>query len=238
MTTTYTTATLVRKRIEDIDTSLLDADIDQYINEAETIIDCIMKHSLKQTFNAEAHAIVRGLATDMAALSCLQYNQEAFNSPHLAEMTANLLGDSIRLSYYLLHDPKTADYLIDTSEEEIMMKVSTTIVDFSGAGQTTLYTVPIGQVFVPTAVVIRAGANAAATDVTFGRVGALTDWKGTVQLDNLDAAGDQVRVDVATVDPPTKGKTYAAEVVFQIDVTVGAGGVTNYVDLFGYLVNE
>jgi hypothetical protein len=238
MTTTYTTATIVRKRIEDIDTTLVDADIDQYINEAETIIDCIMKYSLKQTFNAETHAIVRGLATDMAALSCLQYNQDAFSSPHLSEMTANLLSDSIRLSYYLLNDPKTADYLIDSGVEEIMMKVSTTIVDFSGAGQTTLYTVPTGQVFVPTTAVIRAGANAAATDVTFGRVGALTDWKGTVQLDNLDAAGDQVRVDVATVDPPTKGKTYAAGVVFQIDVTVGAGGVTNYVDLFGYLVNE
>ena len=85
MTTTYTTATIVRKRIEDIDTTLLDADIDQYINEAETIIDCIMKHSLKQTFNAQTHAIVRGLTTDMAALSCLQYNQDNFTSPHLSE---------------------------------------------------------------------------------------------------------------------------------------------------------
>lgn len=237
MAVTYTTATLVRTRIEDIDTTLVDADIDQYIYEAESVIDCIMKRSLKQTFNAETHAIVRGLSTDMAALSCLQYNQEAFSSPHLSEMTANLLSDSIRLSYYLLNDPKTADYLVDTTEEEIMMKVSTTTVDFSGVGQTTLYTVPAGQIFIPTMAVIRAGSNAAATDVTFGRVGALTDWKTTVQLDNLDAAGDQVKIEVANVDPPTKNKTYAETVVFQIDVTVAAGGVTNYVDMFGYLVN-
>lgn len=236
--TTYTTATIVRKRIEDIDATLLDADIDQYIMEAEVIIDCIMKHSLKQVFNAERHAIVRGLATDMAALSCLQYNQDAFTSPHLSEMTANLLSDSIRLSYYLLHDPKTAEYLIDISEEEIMIKVSTTTVDFSAAAATTLYTVPAGQIFIPTMAVIRAGADAGLTDVTFGRVGALTDWKGTIQLDNLDADGDQVKIEVANVDPPTKNKTYAADVVFQINVTAALGGVTNHVDLFGYLVNE
>lgn len=236
--TTYTTATLVRTRIEDIDATLVDADIDQYILEAEVIIDCIMKHSLKQTFNAERHAIVRGLATDMAALTCLQYNQDNFASPHLSEMTANLLANSIRLSYYLLNDPKTADYLIDTDETGTMNKVSTTTVDFSGAGQTTLYTVPIGQVFIPTMAVIRCGANANATDVTFGRVGALTDWLGTQQLDNLDAVGDQVLVMPIVAATPLKKKTYAAEVVFQIDVTVGAGGVTNYVDLFGYLVNE
>lgn len=237
MTTTYTTATIVRKRIEDIDTTLVDADIDQYINEAETIIDCIMKHSLKQTFNAETHAIVRGLATDMAALSCLQYNQDAFSSPHLSEMTANLLSDSIRLSYYLLNDPKTADYLIDSGVEEIMMKVSTTIVDFSAVAATTLYTVPTGQIFVPVMAGIRVGADAGITDVTFGRVGALTDWMNTIQLDNLNAAGDQALIGSFSNATPAPFKTYAAGVVFQVDVIVAVGGATNYIDLFGYLVN-
>lgn len=235
--TTYTTATLVRKRIEDIDASLVDADIEQFIEEAEVIIDCIMKHSLKQTFDAEKHAIVRSLTTDLAALTCLTYNPSEFPSPHIAEMTANLLTDSVRLSYYLLNDPATSKFLTDTGYD-IMMKVSTTTVDFSGAGQTTLYTVPKGMFFIPTMAVIRAGADAAATDVTFGRVGALTDWLGTVQLDNLDADGDQVLVMPVPQDPSLKLKTYAADVVFQIDVTVGAGGATNYVDLFGYLVNE
>lgn len=236
--TTYTTAALVRKRVEDIDASLVDDDIDQYILEAEKIIDCIMKHSLKQTFNAERHAIVRGLATDMAALTCVQFSQGSFASPHLSEMTANLLSDSIRLSYYLLNDPKTAEYLINTTEEEIMMKVSTTTVDLSAAVATTLYTVPVGQIFVPTMAVVRAGSNAAATDVTFGRVGALTDWMNTTQLDNLDAAGDQVLLMPIPADPALKLKTYAAGVVFQIDVAVAAGGVTNHVDLFGYLISE
>lgn len=121
--------------------------------------------------------------------------------------------------------------------ENAVTLISTTEVDFSGTGQTTLYTVPTGKIFIPVMAIIRAGSDAGITDVTFGRVGALTDWMGTTQLDNLDADGDQVKVEVANADPPAKSKTYAAGVVFQIDVTVGSGGATNYVDLFGYLVD-
>ena len=73
--------------------------------------------------------------------------------------------------------------------------------------------------------------------MTFGREGALTDWLGTIQLDNLDADGDQVKIETTNANPPAKSKTYAAGVVFQIAVTVAQGGATNYVDLFGYLIN-
>jgi len=237
MTTTYTTATLVRKRIEDIDATLVDADIDQYINEAETIIDCIMKSSLKQSFNAENHAIVRALATDMSALTCLTYDPSTHQSPAYAEMTANLLENSVRLSYYLLNDPATAKYLRDMSDD-IMMKVSTTIVDFNAAGATTLYTVPAGQIFIPSMVFIRAGADAGVTQVTFGQVGALTDWLAARTLGNLDAAGDMAKIEAVNNTTPEQQEIYAAGTVFQIDVTVALGGVTNHVDLFGYLVNE
>ncbi len=118
----------------------------------------------------------------------------------------------------------------------LIQKVSTTIVAFNAIAATTLYTVPAGKTFVPAVAIIRAGADAGATDVTFGRVGALTDWLGTIQLDNLDADGDQVKVEVTNANPPSKSKTYAAGVVFQIDVTVAAGGAINRIDLFGYLV--
>jgi len=122
-------------------------------------------------------------------------------------------------------------------KENALTKLSTTTVDFSGTGQTTLYTVPPGKIMIPAMAIIRAGSNAAATDVTFGRVDALTDWLGTIQLDNLDADGDQIKVEQTNANPPTKSKTYAAGVVFQVDVIVAAGGATNYVDLFGYLVD-
>jgi len=233
---TYTTAALVKKRVEDIDATLTDADIDQFILEAEAIIDCIMKTSFISTFNSIDHALLRSCATDIAAASCIHYNPGAFPSLETAEMTANLLQDNLQLSYYMLNDPRTVEYLKSRGNEEFMQKVSTTTVAFNAAAATTLYTVPTGQIFIPTMAVIRAGANAAATDVTFGRSTALTDWLGTIQLDNLDADGDQVKIEVANSGTPTKNKTYAAGIVFQINVTVAAGGATNYVDLFGYLI--
>lgn len=122
-------------------------------------------------------------------------------------------------------------------KENAITKVSTTTVAFNAVAATTLYTTPVGKIFTPVLAIIRAGADALLTDVTFGRVGALTDWLGTIQLDNLDADGDQVKVEVANLSTPTKSKTYAAGVVFQIDVIVAQGGATNYVDLFGYLVD-
>ena len=121
--------------------------------------------------------------------------------------------------------------------ENALTKVSTTTVAFDAVAATTLYTVPPGKLFIPVCAVIRAGADALLTDVTFGRVGALTDWLGTIQLDNLDADGDQVKVEQTNANPPTKSKTYAAGVVFQIDVTVAQGGATNYIDLFGFLID-
>jgi hypothetical protein len=233
---TYTTATLVRKRVEAIDASLTDADIEQYILEAETVIDCIMKDSLISTFNSIDHAILRSCASDLAAMSCIQYNPAAFASAEGAEIAANLLQENIQLNFYMLSDPRVIEYLKSRGDLKAMNLISTTTVDFSATGQTTLYTVPAGQIFIPTMAIIRTGANAAATDVTFGRVGALTDWLGTIQLDNLDADGDQVKIEQSNANPPTKAKTYAAGVVFQINVTVAAGGATNYVDLFGYLI--
>jgi len=234
---TYTTAALVKKRVEFIDASLSDADIEQYILEAETTIDCIMKYSLISTFSSIDHAIVRSVATDLSALSCIRFNPGGFPSLETAEMTANMLQENVQLHFYMLNDPRTVEYLKSRGTLKTMNKVSTTTVAFNATGSTTLYTVPAGQIFIPTMAVIRAGANAAATDVTFGRVGALTDWLGTIQLDNLDAAGDQVKIEATNANPPTKSKTYAASVVFQIDVTVAAGGATNYVDLFGYLID-
>lgn len=150
------------------------------------------------------------------------------------------MGHDLNFDNIDINDPDMDGGTIDDTTiagtSTVLLKVSTTSVAFNAVAATTLYTVPTGKTFIPVFAIIRAGADAAATDVTFGRVGALTDWLGTIQLDNLDAAGDQVKVEVINANPPTKSKTYAAGVVFQIDVTVAAGGVTNYVDLFGYLI--
>lgn len=238
MAVTYTTVPIVKKRVKNISDDLEDADLEQFIYEAEAIVDATMKGSLIELFDATKHAILRSLATDIAALKAITYNPgTTFLSLDDANATAEMLNTSIARNLTILSDPRAVAYLISLSTpKETMNKVSTTTVAFNAVAATTLFTVPAGQIFIPVMVVIRAGADAAETDVTFGRVGALTDWLGTTQLDNLDADGDQVKIEQSNVNPPTKAKTYAAGVVFQIDVTVAAGGATNYVDLFGYLV--
>lgn len=121
--------------------------------------------------------------------------------------------------------------------ENALTKISSTTIDLGSVAATTLYTVPTAKLFIPVFAIIRAGADAAASDVTFGRSTAKTDWLGTTQLDNLDADGDQTLLMPVPQDPALKLKTYAAGILFQIDVTVAAGGASNEVDLFGYLVD-
>ena len=122
-------------------------------------------------------------------------------------------------------------------KENALTLISSTTVAFNAVAATTLYTVPTGKLFVPAFIDVRAGADAVLTDVTFGRSTAKTDWLGTMQLDNLDADGDQVLLMPVPQDPALKLKTYAAGVLFQCDVIVAQGGASNKVDLFGYLVN-
>lgn len=121
-------------------------------------------------------------------------------------------------------------------KESALTKINSTTVAFNAVAATTLYTVPVGKLFIPVLVIVRAGADAALTDVTFGRSTAKTDWLGTMQLDNLDADGDQALLMPVPQDPALKLKTYAAGVLFQVDVTVAQGGASNNVDLFGYLI--
>jgi hypothetical protein len=126
---------------------------------------------------------------------------------------------------------------LESSSTPLLKRVSGTEVAFNAVAQTTLYTVPTGKVFIPVFAAIRITADAATTAVTFGRSTALTDWLGTQTLTSLDANGDYGLVMPAISATPGALKAYAADVVFQIDVTTGAGGATNYVDLFGYVID-
>lgn len=111
MAVTYTTAALVKKRLEHIDSTLLDGDIEQYIYEAEGTINSAMKYSLIADFDATGHTILRSCATSIAAYSCLRYNPSDFPSLEAAEMTANLLLNDIQMLLVLLEDSKTVAYL-------------------------------------------------------------------------------------------------------------------------------
>jgi len=121
------------------------------------------------------------------------------------------------------------------NEENNIALLSVTVVDHSGAAQTTFYTVPSGFICWPDHFKIKAAGDEAETDITAGQVGALTDFMGTTQLNNLDAANDMVKVQPIPADPPVMQKCYAAGVVLQIDVVAANGNAGNIYRFFGSL---
>lgn len=121
------------------------------------------------------------------------------------------------------------------NEENSIALLSVTTVDHSAAAATTLTTVPSGYGMAVDHIKIKAAGDEADTDITLGQVGALTDFIGTTQLDNLDAANDIVKVQPIQADPPVKQKWYPAGTVFQVNVTAANGNAANTYFLFGTL---
>lgn len=112
MAVTYTTAALIRKRNSNISSDLVDADIDQFIYEAEGILNATMKASLITTFVATKHAILRSAATDLATLATITYNPgTAFLELKDAKAVTDLLQASADRALTLLADPRTVAYL-------------------------------------------------------------------------------------------------------------------------------
>jgi hypothetical protein len=85
---TYTTATLVRNRIENLDGSITDTMIEGYIEEAEQILNGIMGASFLSTFNATKHGILRAGCNAWAGMCAMTFNPAGFSS--LAEANAML----------------------------------------------------------------------------------------------------------------------------------------------------
>ena len=122
--------------------------------------------------------------------------------------------------------------------ENCVTLLSTTTVDLTDTGATTLYTVPTGKRFVPTQVNVRCGnASSETAVVTFGRSTALTDFLGSQTMTYLAATYDTVQCLPIPAAAPVKTKSYAAGIIFQINVgTADVDGSTDaIVDLFGYL---
>lgn len=113
--------------------------------------------------------------------------------------------------------------------------LSTTTVSLAANADTDLYTVPSGQRLILTKALLIVAADAASTDISIGQNGAETDWIGTTQCDNLDAANDVVILQPVPAGTPPKNKSYAAGTVIQLQVANQAGGASNTLYLFGFL---
>ena len=127
--------------------------------------------------------------------------------------------------------------------------LSTTNVAFDSTAQTTLYTVPTGKTCIITKVIVIAGADAVASDITIGVTASWDNWLGAngiggtdLALDELDAAGEYTIITPITDTATTVGAIsvltrYTAGEIIKVDVTVAGGGATNTFHLFGILAD-
>lgn len=115
-----------------------------------------------------------------------------------------------------------------------LLSTTTVTTNLSATGATALYTVPIGKTAILDHAYLTAGGDVGANlAFTMGQVGALTDFIGTTNGDNLDAENDCILVAPVASATPATNKQYTAGEIIQIDITVAGNAVSGTVDLYG-----
>lgn len=123
-------------------------------------------------------------------------------------------------------------------ENALTLLSSTAIADLSSETQTTLYTVPTGKKLILHSAFLEAAADVgAALVVTIGQNGAVTDWVGTTNGDNLDADEDCILIAPVPSATPAKNKIYAAGTVIELDVATAGNAVAGVLHLIGFLID-
>ena len=112
----------------------------------------------------------------------------------------------------------------------------TVIADYSSETQTALYTVPENMTLILTKAYALADADVGANLVlTIGQNGAVTDFVGTTNGDNLDAAEDVILMAPVPSATPATLKRYAAGTVIELDVATAGNAVAGECYLYGSL---
>lgn len=112
---TYTTAALVRKRVENIDATLVDADINAYIEEGEQYLNVVMGESFLATFSVTSHGILRAACNAYAAALAVNFNPNGFTSLQEADVIVSQLQTQWREIVQLLSNEKYVMNLRGTS---------------------------------------------------------------------------------------------------------------------------
>jgi len=113
--------------------------------------------------------------------------------------------------------------------------LSSTTVALNATGATTLYTVPTGKRCVITKAVLVAGADASTSALTIGKSTALTDFLNTQTLTGINAQYDTAILQPIPAATTVLSKSYAAADIIQVNVTIGSGGASNTMFLFGFI---
>lgn len=112
-TVVYTTATIVRARAKNIgaDPNPTDLMIEEYIGQAETVIDALLGFSLKDNFSEIKHGLVKLVATDIAAFYAVAYDPSGFTSVSECALILDIIYTNMLRGLTLLKDTRIQQLL-------------------------------------------------------------------------------------------------------------------------------
>lgn len=102
MAVTYTSVARVQAKAHNMSTNVSTGDIEIFINDAESLIDTIMKTSFLENFSATKHGILQAAATAIAALSAVTADPSTFSDLAEAQSIMDVLwAEAFRYIFYL-----------------------------------------------------------------------------------------------------------------------------------------
>ena len=103
----FTTATIVKFKIENYETGATDDEIDELIEQAEGIVIAITRTVWKTTIPS----LIKSLTTDLAAFYLLQHDPSGLSSTSEAALEADMLWAAIERQIILLSDDRVVEFL-------------------------------------------------------------------------------------------------------------------------------
>ena len=110
-----TTAEVLRKAGANASaTSTAEAYTNDFVAQAESHINCMCRYNFSDNYtslNADTRDILKEVASNLAAIYCIQYDMSGFTTRIEAEDMINVLRDAALRGLSILRDKKTQDFL-------------------------------------------------------------------------------------------------------------------------------
>ena len=91
--------------------------INQYMTEVESEINVTIRYNFSDayvTLNVDTKNVLKGIASNLAAIYVIAYDMSGFNSRIEAEDQINILRDSALRQMRLLKDKKVEDFIVNS----------------------------------------------------------------------------------------------------------------------------
>lgn len=93
-----------------------EAYINDYMTQAESLINAVCRYNFSDnyaTINVDFRGLLKEVASNLAAISVIQYDMSGYTSRIEAEDMINVLRDSVMRGLSLLRDKKVQDFIND-----------------------------------------------------------------------------------------------------------------------------